>query len=51
MKKSSEKKLTLGKVRVQDLQARLDRDAQRAVRGGSDASPLGTTNLAVYCLP
>jgi hypothetical protein len=51
MKKSIGKKLTLGKVTIKDLQANLDRDEQKAIRGGSVASPSGTTNLAVYCKP
>jgi hypothetical protein len=51
MKKRSEKKLTLGKVTIQDLQANLVRDEQKAVRGGSLMELSGTTKLAVYCYP
>ena len=51
MKKRIKKKLTLNKVTIEALQANLDRDAQKAIRGGSVASPSGTTNLAVYCKP
>jgi hypothetical protein len=51
MKKRSEKKLTLGKVTLQDLQANLDRVEQKAVRGGSVMEPAGTTRIAVYCYP
>jgi len=51
MKKRSEKKLNLGKVTIQDLQANLDRDEQKAVRGGSVMEPARTTKLAVYCYP
>jgi hypothetical protein len=51
MKKRSEKKLTLGKVTIQYLQANLDRDEQKAVRGGSVIYPEGTTRIAVYCYP
>ena len=51
MKKRSEKKLNLGKVTIQDLQANLDREEQKAVRGGSLMEPSGTTKLAVYCYP
>ena len=51
MKKRSVKKLTLGKVTIQDLQVRLDRDEQKAARGGSVMDSAGTTKLAVYCHP
>ena len=51
MKKSTLKKLTLGKVTIQDIQVNLDRDEQKAVQGGSDLSYAGTTNIAVYCRP
>jgi len=51
MKKSNEKKLVLGKVTIQDCQVELGQDEQKAVRGGSDVNPAGTTNIAVYCKP
>lgn len=51
MKKNSGKKLTLGKVTIQDFQESLERDEQKAVRGGTDVKPAGTTDLAVYCRP
>ncbi len=51
MKKRSEKKLNLGKVTILNLQANLDRDEQKAVRGGSVMESAGTTKLAVYCCP
>ena len=43
MKKRSEKKLTLGKVTIQDLQVSLEKDEQKAARGGSVIYPEGPT--------
>ena len=51
MKKQIKKKLTLSKVTIKALQENLDKDEQKAIRGGSVTSPSGTTNLAVYCKP
>ena len=46
MKKQEEKKLRLGKITIQDLDSTLDRDEQKAVKGGS-----GTTDLIAFCKP
>jgi hypothetical protein len=48
MKQKSEKKLTLNKTTIQDLQLNLDRNEQRTVKGGSDTGP-GTTEPPVFC--
>ena len=49
MKEKKEKKLQLGKVTVQDLTASLERDEQKAVKGGSLCSNTGTTEMVIFC--
>jgi len=44
MKEKKEKKLRLDKITIQDLNSTLDRDEQKAVKGGS-----GTTDLIAFC--
>ena len=43
MKKKNEKKLQLGKVSVQDL----DRDEQKAVKGGFNNGQTGVTEIPI----
>jgi len=49
MKQKTNKKLNLNKLTIQDIQPNLDTKEQKAVRGGSLPSPIGTTDIAVYC--
>ena len=53
MKKQLKKKLNLGKVTVRDLDNGLDRDTQKAIKGGTGANSMvgGTTNVPVICKP
>ena len=44
MKLKKDKKLRLDKITIRDLDSILERDEQKAVRGG-----LGTTDLAAFC--
>jgi hypothetical protein len=49
MKQKKEEKLRLGKITIADFETRLDKDAQEAVRGGSESNPALTTVTPVYC--
>ncbi|NIM11787.1 MAG: hypothetical protein GTO45_06680 [Candidatus Aminicenantes bacterium] len=49
MKPKEEKKLTLGKETIQDLDTVLDRDDQKRVKGGSKIEGLGTTEVPIFC--
>lgn len=46
-----EKKLKLQKSTVQNLNAALDRDEQKNVKGGTNGEPYGTTQVPVFCKP
>jgi hypothetical protein len=45
-----ERKLSLGKIRIQHLEALLERDDQQAIKAGSDTAAPGTTILPVFCI-
>lgn len=45
-----EKKLRLGKIRIQNLDAALKRDDQQAIKAGNDNMIPGTTILPVFCI-
>jgi hypothetical protein len=49
MKPKKEKKLYLGKMTIQDLEKALDRDEQQKVKGGSQTTNPGTTDVPFYC--
>ena len=44
-----EKKLRLGKVTVQHLNAALDRDEQKTIKGGTDINSALTTIVPIFC--
>lgn len=46
-----EKKLQLKKITIQNLNALLDREEQKAIKGGTDVVPFGTTDVPIYCRP
>ena len=47
--KKEEKKLRLGKTKIQDLNTALDSDAQKRVKGGTGNGQEGTTQVPIYC--
>jgi hypothetical protein len=49
MKPKKEKKLSLRKETIQDLDNILDKDEQQRVKGGSDTDTKGTTQVPIYC--
>jgi hypothetical protein len=50
MKEKKEKKLSLNKITIQDLDFVLDRFEQKEINGGSgsDTAP-GTTEMPIFC--
>jgi len=49
MKTKKEKKLSLGKETIQDLDTVLDRDDQKRIKGGTSTGTNGTTEVPIYC--
>ncbi len=49
MKEKKEKKLSLGKMTILDLNNALDRDEQQKVKGGTGTTQAGTTDVPIYC--
>ncbi|HLP46858.1 MAG TPA: hypothetical protein VK469_12970 [Candidatus Kapabacteria bacterium] len=49
MKQKNEKKLTLKKITIQDLQVNLDRDELKKINGGSATTTPGTTEPPIFC--
>ena len=47
----TEKKLSLNKVTVRNLNATLDKGEQEAIKAGTGIVPLGTTNIVIFCKP
>jgi hypothetical protein len=48
-KKEKEKRLRLGKTKIQDFNTALDRDAQKRVKGGTGNGQEPTTQVPIYC--
>jgi hypothetical protein len=46
-----EKKLRLGRITLQNLNTALDKNEQKAVKGGTDGGAPGTTQVPIYCKP
>jgi len=51
MKEKKEKKLHLNKITIQDIDSVLDGDRQKQIKGGSDVSQYGLTNIPIVCKP
>lgn len=51
MKNKKREKLHLNKITIQNLDDRLDRNDQEAVKGGSNNTDSLTTVTPVYCQP
>ncbi|MCP5049085.1 MAG: hypothetical protein GY940_18085 [bacterium] len=51
MKQEKSKKLRLTMTTLQVLTISLGRDEQKAVKGGTDNSGVGSTAVPVYCKP
>ncbi|MCP5107213.1 MAG: hypothetical protein GY950_27750 [bacterium] len=49
MKVKKEGKLHLNKTTIVNFETRLDRDEQKAIKGGTGNEPAQTTDLAVLC--
>jgi hypothetical protein len=49
MKTKKEKKLSLNKMTIQDLNIVLAGDEQKAVKGGTGTPYPGTTDVPIYC--
>ncbi|MCP5104912.1 MAG: hypothetical protein GY950_16115 [bacterium] len=49
MKKQKEKKLQLNKLTIKNLDADLDRDEQKKIKGGTGNDPQPNTVIPVYC--
>lgn len=45
----TEKKLFLNKITVWNFEYVLDRDAQKAIKGGADNTQTKTTDIIVFC--
>jgi hypothetical protein len=48
-KKEEAKRLRLGKIRIQELNTALDRDAQKRVKGGTGNGQEPTTQVPIFC--
>ncbi len=49
MKQKKTKQLHLNKETIQNLDIILERDDQKRVKGGTDTSQNGTTQIPIYC--